>query len=155
MTRRLNGTKRHKGPDVPIQRTAPRKYGGRKPGNLTPPTAKPSAGPRLVASDGQLVARGLTKGDAARLRDQQRAEEAVTRAEAILASPEPTTAEAKGIALRVLKEVALRGGEPPMVAASKVLLDYATKVAGGAAEDALPPDPGAAFADEGAAQTRQ
>ena len=141
----MNGSKRVKGPDVPILRTAPPSQGGRKPENMR--------GPRLVASNGQPVSRGLTKGDAARLRDEQKIAAAITRAEAILASEEPTTDQAKSIALRVLKEVALRGADPTMVAASKVLLDYATKAHPGD-EDRPPPDLGDAFG-EGDAQTRQ
>ena len=141
--RRLNGCARHKEPPKTILRTALGTDGRyHKPEHV-----------RLVASGGHAVAGKpptLTKAQ----QRAQKAAELAERAAKLLEGAEPGKPELRGIALRVLKAVAVYGGDSPQVAAAKALLDYVAPEKG-AGDDLPPPMQGLAEALNGEAVTRQ
>ena len=114
--RRLNGCVRHKEPPVAILRTELGPGGEYR---------KPSAVLHLVAppggNGGGLHPSGKGKLTRAELRAQQ-AQEAADRAEAVLNAAEPPAADLRRLAVNVLKDIAIYGGESPRVQAALGLL---------------------------------
>lgn len=102
--RRDNGCVRKSGAPVPILRTALGTDGRYR---------KPEHEPAHVKQPPPLLTRA-----------QQRAQEAAERAQSLLTGPEPIKSELRSLALRVLRAIAVYGGETPQVTAAKALLDY-------------------------------